>query len=203
MQNKKPNKQTSKHNTFHIPAALDTKIMRPDFATTTPENLVLMFFKKNVLMENIELLSTDLKGSNEKTVLNDNTDELDNMIDCIVNDTNIDKGDDNEESIIEAVELDAVEIAVDTSDCNKYGLCDIWKEGKLKMIKCDYVNRRKLEKIRMVRMNIFIEGIYNRVKDRETNNNNMNTSISRLHNLLNGNVQLQKTQGMHQHYDRI
>ena len=64
-------------------------------------------------MENIELLSTDLKGSNEETVLNDNTDELDNMIDCIVNDTNIDKGDDNEESIIEAVELDAVEIAVE------------------------------------------------------------------------------------------
>ena len=129
-------------------------------------------FKKNVWMENIELLSTDLKGSNKERVLNDNTDELDNMIDCIVNDTNIDKGDDNEESIIEAVELDAVEIAVDTnydltSDCNKYGLCDIWKEGKLKMIKCDYVNRRKLEKIRMARMNIYIEGIYNRVKDKK------------------------------------
>ena len=143
-------------------------------------------FKKNVWMENIELLSTDLKGSNEEeTVLNDNTDELDNMIDCIVNDTNIDEGDDNKESIIEAVELDAVEIAVDstnndlTSDCNKYGLCDIWKEGKLKMIKCEYVNWCKLEKIPMVRMNIFIEGIYNRVKDRETNNNNTNTSISK------------------------
>ena len=161
-------------------------------------------FKKNVWMENIELLSTDLKGSNEETALNDNTDELDNMIDCILNDTNNDNGDGNEESIIEAV----VEIAVEdtnndsTSDCNKYGLCNIWKEGKLKMIKCDYVNRRKLEKIRTVRMNIFIEGIYNGVKDRETNNNNTNTSISRLRNLLNGNVQLQKTQGMH-HYDRI
>ena len=134
-------------------------------------------FKKNVWMENIELLSTDLKGSNEETAL----DELDNMIDCIVNDTNNDNGDGNEESIIEAV----VEIAVEdtnndsTSDCNKYGLCNIWKEGKLKMIKCDYVNRRKLEKIRTVRMNIFIEGIYNGVKDRETNNNNTNTSISK------------------------
>jgi hypothetical protein len=29
-------KQTGKHITFHIPAALDTKIMRPDFATTVP-----------------------------------------------------------------------------------------------------------------------------------------------------------------------
>ena len=42
-------------------------------------------FKKNVWMENIELLSTDLKGSNEETALNDNTDELDNMIDCNTN----------------------------------------------------------------------------------------------------------------------
>ena len=38
-------KQTGKHITFRIPD-LDTKIMRPDFATTVPENLVLMFSKR-------------------------------------------------------------------------------------------------------------------------------------------------------------
>ena len=31
-------KQMGKHITFRIPDALDTKIMRPDFATTVPEN---------------------------------------------------------------------------------------------------------------------------------------------------------------------
>jgi hypothetical protein len=31
-------KQTGKHITFRIPDALDTKIMRPDFVTTVPEN---------------------------------------------------------------------------------------------------------------------------------------------------------------------
>ena len=39
-------KQMGKHITFRIPDALDTKIMRPDFATTVPENKQYI---KNVL----------------------------------------------------------------------------------------------------------------------------------------------------------
>ena len=70
------------------------------------------------------------------------------------------------------------------------------------MIECDYVNRHKLEKIRMLRTSLFIEGIPNGVKEREINNNNMNASVNRLRKFLDDNAQLTKTQGM-QNYDKI
>ena len=41
-------KQMGKHITFRIPDALDTKIMRPDFATTVPENKSLHEIRMNI-----------------------------------------------------------------------------------------------------------------------------------------------------------
>jgi hypothetical protein len=94
--------------------------------------------------------------------------ELDNLLDEIWNENEEETGIQADENEIEG-ELDEsneeednnTEVLNDKSDCNKYGLCNVFIVGHERMLKRDYKKRRLMKAIVQKRKDTFEEMIIN------------------------------------------
>ena len=153
------------------------------------DKLSLPLNDKNELLDPVVEEGGELEMEQEFNSIFNNNDEaiLDDVPMNVID--NDDNNDDN-------MGMDNIQSNIATkSDCHRFGLCDIITAGKNKMTQKQFIKKRKLKVILEKRNNSFYESVYIDAKSRE-NNRNVDNDITKLHRIVNGHVNLTKTEGM-------